>query len=123
MFTIAGSELMGYLLFTHGDMGQRTALQNYLASRGVAMKDPDDWEIMAGGERSVPNGLGGFQVVKDPPIAFHKPTRQWIKADGSIGQSDGASQPKQAPQAAIEYLRANPGTAEQFKQRYGYLPQ
>jgi len=101
----------------------RTALQNYLASRGVAMKDPDDWEIMAGGERSVPNGLGGFQVVKDPPIAFHKPTRQWIKADGSIGQSDGASQPKQAPQAAIEYLRANPGTAEQFKQRYGYLPQ
>lgn len=38
-------------------------------------------------------------------------------------QPVGASQPKQAPQAAIEYLRANPGTADQFKQRYGYLPQ
>lgn len=38
-------------------------------------------------------------------------------------QPVGASQPKQAPQAAIEYLRANPGTADQFQQRYGYLPQ
>ena len=46
---------------------------------------------------------------------FDRATNTW--------QPVGASQPKQAPQAAIEYLRANPGTADQFQQRYGYLPQ
>lgn len=91
----------------------RIALQNYLASRGVAMKDPDEWEIMAGGERSVPNGLGGFQVVKDPPIAFHKPTRQWIKADGSIGQDGGATQTAQQADDIKAQMQAGKITRDQ----------
>ena len=91
----------------------RVALQNYLASRGVAMKDPDEWEIMAGGERSVPNGLGGFQVVKDPPIAFHKPTRQWIKADGSIGQDGGATQTAQQADDIKAQMQAGKITRDQ----------
>lgn len=91
----------------------RTALQNYLASRGVAMKDPDDWEIMAGGERSVPNGLGGFQVVKDPPIAFHKPTQKWIKADGSIGHDGGATQTAQQADDIKAQMQAGKITRDQ----------
>lgn len=30
---------------------------------------------------------------------------------------------RQAPQAAIEYLRANPQFADQFREKYGYLPE
>lgn len=71
----------------------KAAIQNYLASRGVAMKDPDEWEIKDGGESTVPDGMGGVKVVKNPPVAFHKPTRQWIKSDGSVGQAGGIPTP------------------------------
>ncbi len=37
-------------------------------------------------------------------------------------QPVGVSQPKQAPQAAIDALRSSPALAAQFQQKYGYLP-
>lgn len=64
----------------------KIALQNYLAARGINPRESDEWEIKDGGQYTVPNGMGGVQVVNKGPIAFHKQTQRWITPDGSISQ-------------------------------------
>ena len=39
------------------------------------------------------------------------------------GSSQSTSESKQAPIAAVDYLKANPQFKQQFKQKYGYLPE
>jgi hypothetical protein len=59
---------------------------------------------------------GEFQIYLD----------EW-KEQNQLFDKESAAQPaqpaQQAPQQAIELLRANPQFAEQFKAKYGYLPE
>ncbi len=72
----------------------KLALQNYLAARGINPRESDEWEIKDGGQYTVPNGMGGVQVVNRGPIAFNKKTQRWITPDGRISQgaADGVEQ-------------------------------
>ena len=70
----------------------KIALQNYLAARGINPRDSDEWEIKSGGQYTVPNGMGGIQVVERGPVAFHKPTQKWLTPDGSLSQGSQATQ-------------------------------
>ena len=72
----------------------KLALQNYLAARGINPRESDEWEIKDGGQYTVPNGMGGVQVVNSGPIAFNKKTQRWITPDGRISQgaADGVQQ-------------------------------
>lgn len=72
----------------------KLALQNYLAARGINPRESDEWEIKDGGQYTVPNGMGGVQVVNRGPIAFNKKTQRWIAPDGRISQgaADGVQQ-------------------------------
>ncbi len=50
----------------------------------------------------------------------------WLKKkrlERSQGQQPAQAQAEQAPQAAIDFLRANPQAADQFKAKFGYLPE
>lgn len=42
---------------------------------------------------------------------------------GPPGSAPGAARQVEAPEAALDYLRANPGQASAFKAKYGYLPE
>jgi len=53
-------------------------------------------------------------------------TNRAIEKSKQIIQQEGGELPQQrvdAPQSAIDFLRQNPNLAEQFKAKYGYLPE
>lgn len=79
-------------------------------------KDPKTWQIATREEPVDPTDpTAGMRKV---PYAVNlaDPT-QVIELGGQGGQ-----QPTPAPQAALDYLKKNPGQASAFKQKYGYLP-
>jgi hypothetical protein len=67
--------------------------------------NPDYWSKSADGKVIDPNA--------DPD--FIKPSQ------GSQGSATPTQ--AQAPQAALDYLKSNPGTKDLFKKKYGYLPE
>lgn len=60
---------------------------------------------------------------KDPSL-FYIENGLWDGKKPSDEKQEGGQQPaRQAPQAAIDYLMENPDLKEQFRQKYGYLPE
>jgi hypothetical protein len=76
---------------------------------------PDEYAHASGGTTVNPTTMA---VEKTPDVIYNRRTGQT-----QVAGQPSASQPKQAPQSAIDALRANPALAAQFQQKYGYLPQ
>lgn len=69
---------------------------------------------------------GEIQAVEtEDAIADLPDGARYIVADDPARRvrTKGAQKQRQAPQAAIQYLQNNPSMAEQFRQKYGYLPE
>ena len=100
-------------LDTTTDPNERRALQGQLLA--MQGKDPaQKYQVVT---------RKGFdpvtQMPTETPYAVNQddPTQSFeIRGQG------GQQQPKPAPQAALDYLKKNPGQAAAFKEKYGYLP-
>lgn len=65
-----------------------------------------------------------FPVPGDTPATIEQKRRARMQAQEGMRQMGGRAVKEQgAPQAALDHLRANPHLKEQFRQKYGYVPE
>ena len=83
------------------------------------------YRILSGGEAKAKQDVQMIEEPIDPtnPIlgTVKRPVR--INQDGTFSSITERKAPLQAPAAAVEYLKKNPGQSAAFKQKYGYLPE
>ena len=96
--------------------GDPQAMASYLALTGKKPSAATDrFMTVQGGEEVGPDGM---TKIKKPSGVFDAQTQQFVSMNG--GQPN---QKQAAPASAIDYLKKNPGQAEAFKAKYGYLPE
>lgn len=99
------------------DPAKQRALGNQLLT--MQGKSTKDWQITTREEPLDPaNPMLG--TTKRPYAVNLNDPNQIIELGGGAG---GAAPSTTAPQTAIDYLKKNPGQAQFFKQKYGYLPE
>lgn len=103
-------------LFEKANAGDKDALVKYnaLTSGGKEPNYSNRYVTVQGGEETGPDGT---TKIRRPSRVFDAQTGQWVNEGGQ-----GATAPQQAPASAIDFLKKNPGQAEAFKAKYGYLP-
>ncbi len=84
------------------------------AINGKGIQATDRFMSVQGGEEIGPDGM---TKIKRPGGVFDAQTGRFVEMNPQQG---GAGR---APASAIEYLKKNPGQAEAFKAKYGYLPE
>ena len=107
--------------------------KNELAQRWQQATDPKEKEAlyrqMLGMEGKEPRNNVETVDVPNPadPMGGTMKVPARINPDGTYTRlqeqgGQGQASPTPAPQAALDYLKKNPGQAAAFKEKYGYLP-